>query len=163
MKRILIILTTVVATTVFSMSNAAAQYNTFSTGNTMAQVTIGLPRSSMGERRILPLSATIEHGISDFGYAGSLGLGGILEYSNYDNTANVVLEAIMNYHCFLSPKFELHAKLGIGYWNELETGAALSHSLFVGTMYFFDDLVALMVEAGYSYVSSFRAGIAINF
>lgn len=160
MKKTFILLAAVITTFLATANNANAQYNTFSKGNILIQGVIGIPTAKSGTCHIPPFGVSAEYGILDFGYAGSLGVGASFEYSKYDfNWA--IFEVIAGYHYFFNPKIEAHAKVGGGYY-KCEWLGGFSRSIFVGASYFFNDHVAVTVEAGASMVTCLRAGITIN-
>lgn len=155
MKKFIIILAAAI-TMAFTATNANAQYNTFSKGDHLLQASIGLPRFG----GIPAFNIAFEHGVADFGRAGSLGVGGSFEFTK-NFGVDIALEAIATYHFFINDRFEVHAKLGAGCKNN-EYGL-FSESAFVGITYYFGEHFAVQAETGYSYTTNIRAGIAYKF
>lgn len=161
MKKTFILLAAVVTMAIASTTSAYAQSNTLTKGDNLIQAMIGIPRIVVG-MQVPALNIAFEHGVADFGRAGSLGVGGSFELdkSRY-LPVDVVLEAIVGYHYSINERFDVHAKLGMGYKNR--GYSHLSESAFVGITYYFGNHFAVIAETGYSYTTYIRTGIAFRF
>ncbi|MBQ3743098.1 MAG: hypothetical protein II858_04520 [Bacteroidales bacterium] len=165
MKKAIILFATAI-TMVFSCNFAKAQTNAFTTGDMMIQATIGIPYVSVGSCHIPPVGVTIEAGIADLGTAGTIGVGATAQYSKYE-WAEMAFEGIVDYHYFLTDKFEVHAKMGLGYYRSSgDYGVLISgfaRSFFAGASYAVSDNLAIIAEIGASYVADARIGISLKF
>ena len=160
----LIYIALAVATAFLATINDASAQNPFSTGNVLAQAVIGIPTASAGQCQIPPFGVSLELGVLDMDNAGVIGVGGSFEYSKYDYT-KMGIEGIVNYHYFLSPSFEVHGRLGIGYYQSgyyYKLGG-VARSFFAGATYFLRDNIGITAEAGASMVTSVRAGVTFKF
>lgn len=164
MKKLIYIAIAIAAAFFATINNASAQ-NPFSTGNVLVQGVIGIPSNTFGSCRIPPIGISLELGIVDMDAAGVIGVGGSFEYSEYD-FAKMSIEGIVNYHYFFSPSFDVHARVGIGYYQYGESVNKISgagRSFFTGATYFVNDNIGITVEAGVSRVTSLRAGVTVKF
>lgn len=185
MKKIVLLL----AVVLFSMTQLIAQEPTFSKGDKVLNLGIGLGSTlysgSFYKSQIPPLSASFEVGVVDnILEKGVLGIGGYVGYSSYKyeysgwgwKYSNIIIGARGNFHYPLVDKLDTYTGLLLGYniasskefgnltpgYDYNATSGGVVYAWFVGARYYFKDSFAVMAELGYG-ITYLNLGIALKF
>ena len=180
MKKLVLLLVVII----FSLTQLLAQQASFSKGDKVVNLGIGLGSiyySEIGYTIFVPpLSASMEVGVVDnLLEKGVIGVGGYMGFLAYKHssqykTTNFVIGARGNFHYPLANKLDTYAGLGIGYdivsysdnngyiGSHAGSASRLLPALFIGGRYYFTDNFAVMGEFGYL-ISYLTLGVALKF
>jgi hypothetical protein len=184
MKKILTLLVVVA----FSLGQLFAQESTFSKGDKVLNLGIGLGSTlysgSFYKGQVPPISASYEVGIVDNVLEkGSIGVGGYLGYSSYKyeysgwgwKYSNIIIGARGSFHYPLVDKLDTYTGLLLGYniatskefgnaipgFNYSSSAGGLQTAWFLGGRYYFKETFAVMAELGYG-ISYLTLGISLK-
>jgi hypothetical protein len=187
MKKLLLLLFVVV----FSLTQLLAQESTFSKGDKVVNLGIGLGSTlytgSYYKIGIPPISASFEAGIVNLlDDKASIGVGGYLGYSSHKYSysygtytdgwtySNFIIGARGAFHYALVNKLDTYTGVILGFnvasskWTGTGTetthssNGGLASSWFVGARYYFSDSFAVMAELGYG-ITYLNLGVALKF
>lgn len=180
MKKLVLLLVVIV----FSLNQLIAQEPSFSKGDKVVNLGIGLGSvyySGFGYRSLIPpVSASFEVGIVDKVLdKGAIGVGGYLgflsyNFSNHWRNTDLVIGGRGNFHYPLADKLDTYTGLMLGYdivtYSNLNSytgpysgsSSRIIGAWFIGARYYFSDNIAVMAEFGYM-VTYLNLGIALKF
>ncbi|MCF6365147.1 MAG: hypothetical protein L3J35_03000 [Bacteroidales bacterium] len=175
---------------VFAFSFTNAQESTFSEGDKVINLGVGLGSTlytgSGFSTTVPPISASFEYGIlNDVLEKGSVGVGGYLGYTaararynwfgdiyGYDYTS-FIIGARGSFHYPLVEKLDTYAGMMLGYnivsvseigdvsFGTSTTGSDIAWSMYLGGRYWFNPKIAGMVELGYG-IAYLNLGVAFK-
>ena len=182
MKKILILFVAVT----FSLTQLVAQESTFSKGDKVLNLGIGLGStrySGFGYTgQVPPLSVSYEVGVVDNVIEkGSIGVGGYLGYSSQKwessgygwKYTNFILGARGSFHYPLVDKLDTYTGLMLGYnistskaigtplIDDTYSGGGIITAWYLGGRYYFKETFAVMAELGYG-ISYLTLGISLK-
>ncbi len=168
---------------VVAVTGLFAQANTFSKGDKVANLSIGLGSTIYGSGYsggIPPIAASLEYGIKDelFNENSSLGVGGYLGFStatwgDYYSYSSIIVGARGILHYQLIDNVDTYGGILLGYniSSSKYTGVGASiggasvggliYAGFVGARYYFSPKFAAMAELGYG-IAVLNLGVSIK-
>lgn len=183
MKKLFVLMVAVV----LSATQLIAQESTFSKGDKVLNLGLGLGStlySGTGNKGLVPpLSASLDVAVVDnILEKGVIGVGGYIGYSSYKwesggwgwRYTNIIIGPRGTFHYPLVDKLDTYAGLLVGYnvvsskWigTGAQFGAAsgggLVSSFFIGGRYYFKDNLAAMAELGYG-IAYLTIGVSLKF
>ena len=184
MKKLMILFVAVM----FSLTQLVAQESTFSKGDKVLNIGIGLGSTlytgSYYKGQVPPLSVSYEVGVVDEVLEkGSIGVGGYLGYSSYKyqyldwgwKYSNIIIGARGSFHYPLVDKLDTYTGLLLGYnissskefgsinpaFDYSSSAGGLQTAWFLGGRYYFKETFAVMAELGYG-ISYLTLGISLK-
>lgn len=171
MKRIISFL----AIAIIAVTSMSAQ--NFTEGSSQLKAQVGL-LSSYSYVKIPPISVSYDYCVTDFGDAGSIGIGGIMDFMsegyNSISVTDLALGVTGTYH-FTIPSvqdLELYSGLMI-YYNTVNVNTEYSfldhafntsgfgYGVFIGAQYFFNDKMGASLQLGG--MATMSAGLTFKF